>query len=747
MLFFVCLPFSAQAQSSSMYVEDIIISGNQRIENSTILTYLGISEGDMADGESINRGLKKLYETGFFADVRITTDGDDLMVTVIENPSINRVAYEGNDAIDDEDLEAETTLRSRSTFTRTAVQRDVERLLNVYRRNGYYSATIEPQIIQREQNRVDLAFDITEGEKTSIRNISFIGNEAFSTADLSRVISSTEYAWYKLLSSDDNYDPDRLEYDKELLRRFYRAEGYADFNVTSAFAELTPQRDAFLLTFTLDEGDRYTLNKVDVENDLDRDLIPNLDELLLTKAGDRYDASAVENSIDAIIEELGDKGYAFVEIEPSLERDTQADTIDLTYVIKQGPRVYVERIDIIGNISTLDEVVRRELRFVEGDAYSTTKLRRSEQRLKNLGFFETVNVTTDPGSTPDRTIITVDVKEQSTGEISLGAGYSSTDGALADVGITERNLLGRGQTLRFRVLAAARRQQFDIGFTEPYLFNRELSGGVDLYKITQDFRTEASFERAALGGKLRAGYSFSEYLTQQLYYSIEQNEISDVDPFASRFIKDQEGENITSLVGHTLTYDRRDNRFAPTDGLLLRLTQDVAGVGGDDHFLRNEVQSEYYIPLAKQWTLAFAGSAGHIFGFGEDVRINQRFFVGGRELRGFEDAGIGPRDDTTDDSLGGNVYYTASSELQFPLGLPDDLGFTGALFIDTGSLWDSEDSGPEVVGNDHLLRASAGVGVTWASPFGPIRIDLAKPFLSEDYDIEETFRFSFGTRF
>jgi outer membrane protein insertion porin family len=744
-LILLCLITPALAQSS-FYVQDIRVQGNQRIERSTILTYLGIKEGDLTDADAIDRGLKKLYETGFFADVSINAEDETLQVEVIENPSINRVAFEGNDEIDDEDLEAETSLRSRSVYTRTAVQRDVERLLNIYRRNGFYSARIEPQIIQREQNRIDLVFDITEGEETSIRDITFIGNSAFSASDLRQVIRSTEYQWYKILTSDDRYDPDRLEYDKELLRRFYRSEGYADFKVSSAFAELTPQRDAFLLTFTLDEGERYTLGKVEIENDLDREL-PDTDKLLVTHTGDRYDANAVEVTIDNIVEMLGDQGYAFVEVEPSLDRNKDDNTIDLTYVIKQGPRVYVERIDIVGNVSTLDEVVRREFRLVEGDAYSTTKLRRSEQRLKNLGYFKNVDVQTSPGSSPDRTVITVEVEEQSTGEISLGAGYSSTDGALADVGLTERNLLGRGQTLRFRVLAAAERQQFDVGFTEPYLFNRELSGGVDLYKLTQDFRSEASFDREAIGGKLRAGYSFSEYLSHQVYYSFEENTINDIDPLASRFIKDQEGTNITSLVGHTLTYDRRDNRFAPTEGLLLRLSQDVAGLGGDDQFLRNEVQSEYYIPLAKQWTLAFMGSVGNIWGLDDDVRINQRFFVGGRELRGFEDAGIGPRDDVTDDALGGNVYYTASSELQFPLGLPDDLGFTGAIFVDTGSLWDSKESGPEVVGNDHMMRASAGVGLSWASPFGPIRIDLAKPFIKEDYDIEETFRFSFGTRF
>jgi outer membrane protein insertion porin family len=358
-----------------------------------------------------------------------------------------------------------------------------------------------------------------------------------------------------------------------------------------------------------------------------------------------------------------------------------------------------------------------------------------------------VHVNTSRGSAPDKVVIDVNVEEQSTGEISLGAGFSSVDGPLADVGITERNLLGRGQNLRLRVLAAAERQQFDIGFTEPYMFGRELTGGVDLYQTRQDFSEESSFDRESTGGRLRTGYKLSEKISHQLYYSYEQTQITDVDSNASRFIRDQEGENTTSLIGHNIAYDDRDNRFAPTSGVLLRGIQEFAGLGGDDEFVRHEFQSEYYYTLWPEVVLGLAAAGGHVQPLSDDVRINQRFFVGGRVLRGFDNSGIGPRDSTTGDALGGNLYYIGSVETRFPLGLPDDLGITGALFTDVGSLWDVDDSGPEVVGNNHIMRASVGFGIAWASPFGPIRVDLSMPFLKEDYDITERIRLNFGTRF
>lgn len=743
-----CLPASAQEiANSAATVNAIDVRGTQRIEASAVESYLGITPGTTVSRTEINKGLKNLYETGFFSDVSIVPQGSTLIVTVVENPSINEVRFEGNERIEAEDLEKEISLKSRSIYAKSRVQDDLKRLLEVYRRNGRYSATVLPQIVPLEQNRIDLVYEINEGPEAKIRHITFIGNESFSKSALERVLNSEEEAWWRFLSDNDKYDPERLNYDQELLRKFYQEQGYADFKVTSAIAELSPNKDAFYLTFTIAEGPQYTLGKVEVNSQLGKGELPSFDEVITTKSEDLYNSTEIETTVDKLIQSLGDKGYAFVDIVPeSKRRESGEHVIDLTYNVKPGPRVYIERINIIGNMRTLDEVIRREFRLVEGDAYSSTKIKRSEQRLNNLGYFEKVSITTRQGSAPDKTVVDVQVAERSTGEITLGAGFSTTDGALADFGIRERNFLGRGQDLKFRTIFAARRQQYDIGFTEPYFLGRELEAGFDLYRTIQDYSSNSTFDRKANGLVLRTGYNMGEKLKHQIRYGYEKNEISDVASDASIYIKQQEGQNVTSFVGQSFIYDNRDNRFAPNSGLFWRANQDVAGLGGDDRFIRHELQSEYYIPVAKKWTLLFAGSAGNITGIGDDVRISQRFFIGSKEIRGFANAGLGPRDISTDDALGGNSYYAATGEVRFPLGLPDDLGVSGAAFVDAASLFDLDVTGANIA-DEGSPRLSAGLGVAWSSPFGPIRLDFAQALAKEDYDETELVRFSFGTRF
>lgn len=739
----LCTPLLARAE----VVKDIQVEGNERIDASAVETYLGIERGDDVGRYDLDMALKKLYDTGFFSDVSLDMQGAVLTVTTAENPSINDVIFEGNQQIDKEDLEKEITLKSRSIYTRTKVTNDLKRLLDVYRRHGRYSAEITPQVIPLDQNRVNLVYSITEGPKALIQKISFIGNDSYEASTLDSVISSSRERWYMFLSDDDKYDPDRLAYDQEKLRKFYFENGYADFKVKSAIAELSPQRDAFYITFTLEEGAQYRFGDIKVDSKLGKGRVPDLDSAISTKKGDLYNASEMEDSINRMVDKLGDAGFAFVDVTPDVVRREGKDKIiDLTYNIQEGPKVYVERINIFGNMRTLDDVIRREFRLSEGDAYSSSKLKRTEQRLNNLGYFEKVNIQPNQGSAPDKTELDVEVQEKSTGEVSFGAGFSTVDGPLADIGVKERNFLGRGQEMRARGLFAARRQQFDFGFTEPYFLDRELAAGFDLYKTTQDYRDQSSFDRDAIGGVLRLGYALGERTKHQLRYSIEQSEVTNVQADASRFIKEQEGKRLTSMVGHSIIYDNLDNRNAPTNGTYLRFNQDVAGLGGDDQFLRDEIQAEYYYPIAKKWTFTTNGAAGHILGLGKDVPINQRFFIGSKEIRGFANSGIGARDITTQDALGGNIYYSGSAEVRFPLGLPDDLGVSGATFIDVASLWDLDRTGPEVADNASM-RGSAGFGIAWASPFGPIRLDFAKAFLKEDYDEEELVRFSFGTRF
>jgi outer membrane protein insertion porin family len=737
----------AVAQTGGDVVRRIVVEGNQRIEPSTVESYLALRPGDPFDPQRVDDSIKSLFATGLFDDVAIERQGDVLVVRVVENPIINRIAFEGNQRLEDSVLEAEVQLRPRVVYTRARVQNAVSRILELYRRNGRYAAKVEPKIIELDQNRVDLVFEINEGPVTGVGGITFIGNEQFSDSTLRGVIQTEESAWYRFFGTDDTYDPDRLAFDQELLRRFYNARGYADFQVVSAIAELTPDGREFFITFTVEEGPQYRFGEIAVDTTL-KDLgTEQLQEFVETRSGEIYDADQIEATIQALTDEVGRLGYAFVDIEPQLRKNPDDLTIDLTYAVNEGQRVYVERIDINGNVRTLDEVIRREFRLAEGDAFNTALLRRSQQRLRNLGFFESVDVKTVPGSSPDRVVIDTRVVERSTGELSFGAGFSTQDGLLGDIRLRERNLLGRGQDINANFTVSQRRQEIEFSFTEPYFLDRDLAAGFDLFRSRTDFQNESSFNETSTGGTLRLGYPLTENLRHSVRYTLRLDDIHDVDDDASIFIKQEQGERSTSLVGQTFAYDRRDVRFLPSEGYYLRLDQDVAGLAGDNRFLRHEGRAEYYYPILPDVVANVGASAGYIFGFaGEDVQLSNRFFVGGNNLRGFQFGGIGPRDRDTDDKLGGNLYYVGSAEVRFPLGLPEELRVFGRTFVDAGSLSDIDVSGPELDESDGL-RVAAGVGLSWLSPLGPLSIDFAQAIRKEDGDDTEFFRLSFGTRF
>jgi outer membrane protein insertion porin family len=728
-------------------IQGIRIEGNQRIEAATIRSYMTVQIGEPFDPAKLDQSLKNLYATGLFDDVSLRREGDQLVVQVVENPIINRIAFEGNQRLATDVLTNEVQLRPRVVYTRSRVQNAVSRILELYRRNGRYAATVEPKVIELPQNRVDLVFEINEGPLTEVSRIVFIGNEAFSDSTLRDVIQTKEGAWYRFLSSDTTYDPDRLAFDQELLRRFYLARGYADFNVRSAIAELTPDGKSFVITFSVEEGAEYKFGTVDLESRLP-DLEPSsLRQLIKTEAGDTYNADQIEASITALTDEIGKLGYAFVEIDPVPHKQEQARTIDLTYVINQGSRVYIERIDIVGNVRTLDRVIRREFRLDEGDAFNTELLRRSRERIQNLGFFDKVDLATKPGSSPDKTVIETTVSERSTGELSFGAGYATSEGPLGDVRLSERNLLGRGQSVSANFTISPRTQALDLSFTEPYFLDREIAAGVDLFLRQTNFQSEGSFDQKTTGGTLRASYPLTEHWRHGLHLTVREDKIDNVDNSASVFIKDEEGEFLTVQVGQTLTYDTRDSRFLPTQGYIFRLDQDVADFGADTEYVRHEANLSYYFPFTPDWVLNLAARGGYIFGIaGEQVRLFDRFFLGGESFRGFKFAGVGPRDTDTDDALGGNLLYTATAEQRFPLGLPEELRIFGRVFVEAGTLTDVDAHGPQVE-DSGSLRASAGGGLSWLSPLGPISIDLAQPFLKDSEDQTELFRVSFGTRF
>ncbi|MFO1113628.1 MAG: outer membrane protein assembly factor BamA [Rhodospirillales bacterium] len=729
-------------------VRQVVIEGVQRIEPATVRSYLLVQEGDEADPERIDRSLKSLYGTGLFSDVSIQEDGSTLIVRVVENPIVNRVAFEGNRHIKDETLESEATLKPRVIFTRTKVQSDVQRILTLYRQSGRFAATVEPKVIQLPQNRVDVVFEINEGPVTSVEKIRFIGNEAFGDATLREVIRTKQSRWWRFLSSDDTYDPDRLALDRELLRRFYLSEGYVDFRVQSAVAELTPNREEFILTFTIEEGDRYRVGSVNVSSTLPGLQQESIADVVTFKSGDWYDANQVEKTIEKLQDAAGNQGYAFVDVRPRLERNREKKTIDIVFEVAEGPRVYVERIDITGNVRTMDEVIRREFRLVEGDAFNAAKLRRSRQRIQDLDFFEKVTVDQVPGSAPDKAVVKVAVEEKSTGSLSVGAGFSTGSGFLGDISIRERNFLGRGQDVQASVMIGQRQQQVDLSFTEPYFLGKEIAAGGDLFFVETDRQSESSFDTTTIGGDLRANYPLTEHLRQGWRYTLKQTDVNNVPNDASVFIQESEGTESYSEISHTLTYDRRDSRINPTEGYYAKHTLDVAGLGGSAKYVRNRVDAGYYYPVADKLVLSLSGSGGIVHGLGEDVKLLDRFFVGGNEVRGFATDGIGPRDKDTGDALGGEYFYASSLQLSFPLGLPQELDIRGRVFTDVGSSWKMATQGRnDLVDDSSAPRLSVGTGVTWVSPFGPLGIDLGFALIKESWDDTEILRLNFGTRF
>ncbi len=730
-------------------VKDIKVTGNQRIEAATVLSYLQLKPGDPITVDTIDQALKDLFATELFADVQVTESAGVITVAVVENPIISEIAFEGNDELEDAQLTNEISLRPRMVYTRTKVQNDVARLYDVYRKNGRFSAVISPKIIKLDQNRVNLVFEITEGDITEIRSIRFVGNKRFDDDALRGVLVTKESRWYRFLTHNDRYDADRFNYDQELLRRFYLSEGYADFRILSAVAELSESRDDFYLTLTVDEGPRYKVGKVDIQSGLRNYDANGLRKELTLLPGDWYDADAVEKTIDEMTKHLNEKDQVyFVSIVPDVARDTEKRTIDIAYRLTETPKVFVERVDINGNSRTEDKVIRRKIKAVESDAYIKSDMAKSERDLRDLDYFEKVDVKTVPGSAPDKRVVEVDVAEKSTGELSVGAGFSTSEGPLADFRLRERNFLGKGQDVQLATTLSGEKTEFDVSLTEPYFMDRDLAATVDAFHITRDLQDESSYDQKRTGGGFKFAFPLSEKWRQTFGYRLESNEITNVQDDASRFIQDQEGKRVTSAISQRLSYTDLDSTLFPTEGYTFWLENELTGLGGDSQYFSAKIGNAAYFPLAENWVLSGLLEAGVVEGYGdEEVAINERFFIGGNTLRGFDSSGIGPRDLDTDDALGGNRYYRGSAELRMPIGLPEEYGIAGYVFTDFGSLWQPDNLEGTDVADNSSLRAAAGVGLSWKSPMGPLRIDYAKPYMKEDYDVEQSFRFSFGTQF
>ena len=751
------------APAETGVVNRILVQGNQRIDQTTVLSYLPIQPGDTIDPVILDVAIRTLTRTQLFADVQIGLQPNgDLVVRIVENPIINQVVFEGNSAISEDKLREEVTIAPRGIYTRARVQEDVGKIIELYRLSGRISATVTPKLVQLEQNRVDLIFEIDEGPETGVQSITFLGNEAFADSELREVMVTKQTQWWRLFTKNDNYDPGRLDYDREQLRKFYTNRGYYDFRITSAVAELAPDDSAFAMTLTVDEGDKYNFGDIQVVTENDRLNADFLELLLPIRTGDLYESDKIESSVDALTFAAGSAGYAFVDINPTYRPNPETDTIDVTFNVSEGQRVYVDRINIIGNTRTIDPVIRRELMLTEGDAFNRTLLERSRNNLRGLGFFKEVTVDETRGAAPDRSIVNVTVEEQPTGELSVGAGFSSVDSFVVNLGISERNFRGRGQSVVARVEWGSLRQQIDFRFTEPRFLGRDIGAGFDLFHSRYDFQEESSFDYRSTGAGVRLTYPLNGYSRLSTRYFIKDDEIlvptgyCDVGGSGSSALCEQVGASLNSSVGYTLLVDRRNDPVRATRGWTGSIRQDFAGIGGDVNYVKTEVDATVYYGITPSWIVSVSGSSGYVSGWnGDAVRINDRFFKGGNSFRGFENAGMGPRDLTTNDALGGNFYAVGSIELTLPNGLPEQYGIKTSLFADVGTLGVLDDrytlgtNGlPDVsIADDLSLRASAGITIHWKSPMGPIAFDFSQILSNEDYDRTEAFRFSTSTQF
>ncbi|GLH75907.1 outer membrane protein assembly factor BamA [Bradyrhizobium sp. SSBR45G] len=837
----VALPLASVITSSpaaAQTVNSIEVVGNRRVELETIRSYFKPGPGGTLDAGRIDDGLKALFETGLFADVKIARQGGRLIVTVVENPVIGRVAFEGNKKVKDEQLQAEVQSKPRGTLSKPMVQSDAQRIAEIYRRSGRYDVRVTPEFIEQPNNRVDLIFTVEEGAKTGVKSIEFVGNVAFSSYRLKDVIKTRESNLLSFLGSGDVYDPDRVEADRDLIRRFYLKNGYADVQVVAALSEYDPERKGFMVTFKIEEGQQYRVGSVDFQS-----TIATLDANTLrgysrVGVGSLYNVENIEKSVEEMQIEASRRGYAFAVVRPRGDRNFDAHTVSVVFAIDEGPRTYIERINIRGNTRTRDYVIRREFDISEGDAYNRALVDRAERRLKNLDFFKDVKISTEPGSSSDRVILVVNLEEKSTGDFSISGGYSTTDGALAEVSVSERNFLGRGLFAKASVTYGQFARGYSLSFVEPYLLDYRVALGLDLYQRQQLANNFISYGTKTLGFSPRLGFQLREDLSLQLRYSIYRQEITlpttlsdcnnvtagsmignrfvpfsptpafintpvaqgglgGVDPTgnnglgcfangeASLPVRQElaKGATLTSALGYTLNYNTLDNNKNPTDGLLIDFKQDFAGVGGDVSYLKTAFDAKYFTPLVSDIVSIVHLQGGILNKIGNNqLRMLDHFQMGPNLVRGFAPNGIGPRDINpfgTQDALGGTKYWGASLELQMPFWfLPKEVGLKGAVYADAGGL--SGYQGPTewaLTGERNLpgcvkptratatapanagtclglqfddsskVRSSVGVGLVWASPFGPLRFDYAIPLTKGQFDRTQEFRFGGGTSF
>lgn len=800
---FALVALVAVAGMSPASAQNVSVQGNKRVDTETIRSLASVAPGEAYTPARIDQVIKDLYATGLFSDVRVRRAGSGIAVSVVENSLINRVTFVGNSKVKTEMLVGEVQSRSRGPFSQSMVDQDVARIREIYSRAGRSAANVSANIVPQADGRVDVTFTINEGGKTGVAAINFVGNSAYSSGKLKGVMSTTESNFLSFLKSSDVYDPERLAADMEAIRRFYLKNGYADFRVVNSSAELDSAKNGYVITVVVDEGPRYSVAGVDVESRIADVDTNRLRGAVVTREGQTYNAQDVEKSVDAINREVARRGYAFAQVRPRGDRDPATQTVKIVYSVEEGPRVYVERIVVRGNTRTRDYVVRREFDLGEGDAYNKAAVDRAERRLRNLGFFKTVRITNEPGSSPDRVIINVDVEDQATGSFSIAGGYSTSEGFLAEVSLQETNFLGRGQYVRVAASNGQKTRGGEFSFTEPFFMGYRLSAGFDLFTKFTDTTSYSRYQSRNTGFTLRMGVPITEEFSVGARYTAYQQKIRipnsahhpynncDGLPFApalsntciqdgeaSVAIKEAAGKTVTSLVGLTFAYNTLDNNQDPTRGIFADLKPEVAGLGGDSRFIRAVATARYYYPITDDITGMLKAQGGYMAGFGgKRLRVIDHFYMGPDLVRGFAPSGLGPRDTTGDSSanaVGGTTYFGATAEVTFPIfGIPRELGLRGAVFADAGTLFgykgrkqfdlnrngtiDCVDPGTTrfqseclSVRDESKIRSSVGAGLLWASPLGPIRFDYAYALTKvkgAGGDKTQAFRFSGGARF
>jgi outer membrane protein insertion porin family len=758
----------ASAPTGTGVIRQIVVTGNQRLEPETVISYMKLRPGETYTPERGDEALKDLFATELFADVGIRFTDGVISVEVRENPVINRIVLEGNKRIKDEKITPEIRLAPRQIFTRSKARADVARIIELYRRQGRFAATVEPKMVQLEQNRVDVVFEIQEGPKSKVRQINILGNNEFSDGELRSEMMTKQARLIRFFSSNTSYDPDRLAYDQQRLRLFYLTKGYADFRVISAVAELTPDKRDFIITYVIEEGQRYKFGDVKVESQI-RDLDAEaLRKALPIKSGDWYNAKQVEDTVTQLNETAGVFGYAFADVQPNFQRSKENLTMGVTFEVAETPRVYVERIDINGNTTTRDKVIRREFRLAEGDPFSTLQVRRSQDRIQSLGFFQDkLEIQQEQGSGPDRVILGLDVEEKATGELQLSAGFSSLERFLVNLSVRQRNFMGKGQELRASVNYSSYSKSVELGFTEPYLFDRNIAVGADIYRrdyssfnYTGGNDRNTTYKQITTGGQLRTGVPITEYISLAGRYSLNFDEVTlDPDLFfsdpdgagpepracdplrAGRYLCDSLGNRVTSSLGYSLVYSTLNSSIRPTAGHRAVLSQDFAGLGGDVKYLRTRLSAAKYYDVGRSFILSMSAEGGYIHSLEKEdrpgvdpVRITDRFFLGEPQIRGFDIRGVGPRvlripyadlngtliddkDQITDDSLGGRAYYLTRVELEIPLGNSGrELGLRPSIFADAGALFALKT--PPLLNIQYCNPNTGTTGVRTSAPYG-----------------------------